>query len=238
MPAISKIRFTNVIYDSGGKRYNDDIFQFDGYNGTILLENGGGKTVFIQTALQVVLPHYTLGERKIRNTLSLEGNPCHIAIEWILNERPRKYLLTAVTLFLVNNRLESYRYVYEYSFDDDHGIENIPFVKGSQEGNKRPASKGEINDYYQYMQSQNMNAKTFKTIREYQQYIEENYKIIPSEWKGIARINSVAGGVEKYFDECKTTTQLVNNLLIPVVEDAISENGTEDFVKTFEEQRE
>lgn len=238
MPAISKIRFTNVIYDSGGKRYNDDIFQFDGYNGTILLENGGGKTVFIQTALQVVLPHYTLGERKIRNTLSLEGNPCHVAIEWILNERPRKYLLTAVTLFLVNNRLESYRYVYEYSFDDDHGIENIPFVKGGQEGNKRPASRGEINDYYQYMQSQNMNAKTFKTIREYQQYIEENYKIIPSEWKSIARINSVAGGVEKYFDECKTTTQLVNNLLIPVVEDAISENGTEDFVKTFEEQRE
>ena len=238
MPAISKIRFTNVIYDNGGKRYNDDIFQFDGYNGTILLENGGGKTVFIQTALQVVLPHHTLGERKIRNTLSLEGNPCHIAIEWILNERPRKYLLTAVTLFLVNNRLESYRYVYEYSFDDDHGIENIPFVKDGQEGNKRPASRGEINDYYQYMQSQNMNAKTFRTIREYQQYIEENYKIIPSEWKGIARINSVAGGVEKYFDECKTTTQLVNNLLIPVVEDAVSENGTEDFVKTFEEQRE
>lgn len=83
MPAISKIRFTNVIYENGGKRYNDDIFQFGGYNGAILLENGGGKTVFVQAALQAVLPHYDLGERKIRDTLSLEGNPCHIAIEWI-----------------------------------------------------------------------------------------------------------------------------------------------------------
>lgn len=238
MPAISKIRFTNLVYERGGKRYNDDIFQFDGYNGAILLENGGGKTVFVQAALQAILPHYDLDERKIRDTLSLDSNPCHIAIEWILNERPRKYLLTAVTLFLTNNRLDSYKYVYEYSFDDEHSIDRIPFVKDSQEGGKRPASKGEINDYYQYMQAQNMNAKTFRTIKEYQQYIEDNYKIIPSEWRSIGRINSVEGGVEKYFDECKTTSQLVDRLLIPVVEEAISEEATKDFVKTFEEQRE
>lgn len=100
MPAISKIRLTNIIYENGGKRFNDDIFEFDGYNGVILLENGGGKTVFIQTALQAVLPHANLGERRIRDTLSLEGGASHIAIEWILNDRPRRYGLTAVTLFL------------------------------------------------------------------------------------------------------------------------------------------
>ena len=38
MPAISKIRFTNAIYDNGDKRYNDEIFEFDGHNGAILLE--------------------------------------------------------------------------------------------------------------------------------------------------------------------------------------------------------
>ncbi|WP_273129376.1 hypothetical protein [Bacillus weihaiensis] len=51
MPSISKIRFTNVVYEGGAKRYNDDIFLFDSHNGAILLENGGGKTVFIQTAI-------------------------------------------------------------------------------------------------------------------------------------------------------------------------------------------
>ncbi|NOV70886.1 hypothetical protein [Clostridium beijerinckii] len=66
MPAISKIRFTNVVYENGQKRYNDDVFQFDGENGAILLENGGGKTVFIQTALQAILPNHDLADRKIK----------------------------------------------------------------------------------------------------------------------------------------------------------------------------
>ncbi|MDF2548257.1 MAG: hypothetical protein K0R93_3155 [Anaerosolibacter sp.] len=239
MPAISKIRFTNVIYENGAKRYNDDIFEFDGYNGAILLENGGGKTVFIQTALQAVLPHVDLAERKIKNTLSLEGNPCHIAIEWILHERPRRYALTAVTLFLTATGIDSYRYVYEYGSGDNHGIEHIPFVRKAGDGKNRPASKGEILDYYQYMQQQSPNGHVFKTtIKEYQKYIEENFHIIPSEWQSIARINSAEGDVESFFDGCKTTSQLVDQLLIPVVEDALAGNGTQDFVETFEKQRE
>lgn len=238
MPSISKIRFTNVIYENGGKRYNDDIFHFDGYNGAVLLANGGGKTVFVQTALQAILPHQDLGERKIRNTLSLEGGPCHIAIEWIINEKPRQYALTGVTLFLNNNRLDSYRYVYEYGYNDNNDIENIPFIKEMKDGKKRPVSKGEINEYYQYMKGQYMNAKTFDTIKEFHNYIENNYKIIPSEWKKIALINGAEGGVERFFDGCKTNRNLLDKLLIPVVEEAVSENGTKDFVDTFEKQRE
>lgn len=237
MPAISKIRFTNVIYENGNKRYNDDIFEFDGYNGAIVLENGGGKTVFVQTALQSILPHHDMSDRKIRETLSLEGDPCHIAIEWILNEKPRRYALTAVTLFLSNNKLSSYKYVYEYGHNDNHSIENLPFVEGSQNGKKRPASKGEINDYYSYMSQQHMDANTFRTIRDFHAYIEDNFKIIPSEWRNIAMINSAEGGVEAFFEDCKTTDQLVSKLLIPVVEEAITGDGTKDFVESFEKQR-
>ena len=29
MPAISKIRFTNLVYENGAKRYGDEIFSFD-----------------------------------------------------------------------------------------------------------------------------------------------------------------------------------------------------------------
>jgi ABC-type Mn2+/Zn2+ transport system ATPase subunit len=60
MPAISKIRFTNLVYENGAKRYRDEIFRFDSHNGVILLENGGGKTVLVQALLQVVLPHAAL----------------------------------------------------------------------------------------------------------------------------------------------------------------------------------
>ncbi|WP_378935052.1 hypothetical protein [Metabacillus herbersteinensis] len=40
----------------------------------------------------------------------MEGNSAHIAIEWILNEKPRRYAVIAVTLFLTSNGVASYRY--------------------------------------------------------------------------------------------------------------------------------
>lgn len=238
MPAISKIRLTNIIYENGGKRFNDDTFEFDGHNGVILLENGGGKTVLIQTALQAVLPHSSLGERKIRDTLSLEGGASHIAIEWILNDRPRRYGITAVTLYLAPEGLKSLRYAYDYSSGDAHSIDNIPFVKKNQENFPRSASRQEIQEYYQYMQGQKLNAHSFDTIKNFQEYIEENFHIIPSEWRNIALINGAEGDVEKFFEQCKTTSQLVDKLLIPTVEEALVGNGTNDFVQIFERQRE
>lgn len=117
-----------MVYENGKKRYNDEIFYFDGNNAAILLENGGGKTVFIQTVLQAVLPHSNLAERKIRDTLTLIQSPAHIAIEWILEQQPRVYGLTAVTLFLKNNELHSHKYVYRYREGDEHAILNLPFT--------------------------------------------------------------------------------------------------------------
>ncbi|GAA0337618.1 hypothetical protein GCM10008967_29850 [Bacillus carboniphilus] len=234
MPSISKIRFTNVVYEDGMKRYNDEIFKFDGYNGAILLENGGGKTVFIQTALQAIIPHTSLSDRKIKQTLQLDNYPAHIAIEWILSENPRRYLVTAVSLFLTKDALGSYRYVYPYQAGDRHGIEGIPFVR--KESN-RPADRGEISDYYQQMSQQFMNAQTFSTIKEFQQHIEEQYHIIANEWESIVKINSTEGGVEAFFDECKQTTQLFDRLLIPTVEGAISGHDQKTFADTFEKHR-
>jgi hypothetical protein len=236
MPSISKIRFTNVIYEDGNKRYNDELFIFDGHNGAVLLENGGGKTVFIQTALQAVLPHVDLADRKLKHTLNLEEAPAHIAIEWILNERPRRYALTCVSLFLTKNALDSYRYVYEYGENDKHSIEQVPFVR-EYAGKNRPADKGEISEYYQYMTQNYVNAKTFQTIREFRSHIEEQYHIIPKEWESIVKINSAEGGVERFFDDCKTTGQLFDRLLIPTIEETMASFQKDNFVNTFEKHR-
>ena len=165
MPAISKIRFTNVIYENGEKRYNDEIFEFESYNGAILLENGGGKTVFVQTALQAILPNIEVADRKVKNTLSLQNTSAHIAIEWILNERPRRYGVTAVTLFMNKDSIDSYKYVYEYLESDDNSIEKLPFVRDSVGGTKRPSTKEEMSDYYNVMSQNRISAKNFKTLR-------------------------------------------------------------------------
>lgn len=238
MPAINKIRFTNIVYEDGMKRYNDELFLFGGHNGAVVLENGGGKTVFIQTALQAVLPHTELQGRKLKQTLQLEGGPAHVAIEWILNERPRRYLLTCISLFLQNNDLDSYRYVYEYSESDPHAIERIPFAIGEGK-DKRPAGKGEIQDYYQQMTQRSISAKTFfSNIHEYKSYVENEYQIVSNEWESMVKINSTEGGIEKFFEDCKLTGQLFDRLLIPTVEQSISGYHEHDFTNTFEKHRE
>lgn len=238
MPAISKIRFTNVVYEDGNKRYNDETFHFDGHNGAILLENGGGKTVFIQTALQAVLPHTDLAGRKVKETLNLTNGPAHIAIEWILHERPRRYAVTCVTLFLNLNSagLDSFRYVYDYPAQDSDGIDHIPFVRQSG-GQKRPAERGEMQDYYQSMCSKRVTAHTFSTIKSYHQYLEEQLHIIPGEWEWMAKINQSEGGIENFFDECKTTTLLFDRLLIPVVEATMSGYSEGEFAAAFQTHR-
>src|SRR5690606_31706148 len=156
-----------------------------------------------QTVLQGMIPHTDLADRKIKNTLVLENAPAHIAIEWILNERPRRYVVTAVTLFMTDKGLDSYRYVYEYDEGDQNGIEGIPFVREGQ-GGTRPADKGEMLDYYNGMKERYpLSARTFSTIKEYRKFIEEQYHIIADEWESIVTINSSEGGVEAFFEACK-----------------------------------
>ncbi|WP_211093628.1 coiled-coil domain-containing protein [Cohnella fermenti] len=237
MPAISKIRFANVVYEGGGKRYNDETFRFDGHNAAILLENGGGKTVFIQTALQAVIPHTNLADRKLLQTLTLSGAHAHIAIEWILQDKPRQYAVTAVTLFLRNERLDSHKYVYTYTTNDEGAIEKIPFSVPDSRENLRPASAGEINDYYIGMSRKHLTAKTFSTIESYRAYLEKHFKIVETEWDSLATINSGEGDVEAFFENCKTTSDLVNRLLIPSVQKAIGGHGVGGFTDLFEGNR-
>ncbi|MGL4799529.1 MAG: hypothetical protein ACRCWY_09095 [Cellulosilyticaceae bacterium] len=237
MASISKIRYTNVIYENGGKRYNDEVFTCAGHNTAILLENGGGKTVFIQAALQAVLPHTDLGERKAKETFVLDGNAAHIAIEWIISDKPRRYALTAVTLYTQNNELRSYKYAYEYGIEDKDTIETLPFTCEEGEGT-RGATRVEMQAYYQRMAREHMAAKTFATTKDFHRYIEDTFKIIPEEWRSITVINGGEGSVEAFFDGCKTTQDLVEKLLLPTVEQGLVGRGAEAFAGTFESQRE
>lgn len=237
MPVISKIRFTNVIYENGNKRYQDEIFHFDGQNSVILLENGGGKTVWVQTALQAVLPHTEVAGRKAFETFLLSEGCAHIAIEWVVNQKAGIYLVTAVSLYDQSQRLHSYRYAYEYPAGDPDDIEGIPYVETLEGGGKRPLGKAEIHAYYQAMEKRKLKAHTFQAIDKYHEHLA-GYGIIAAEWKKIAHINGAEGGVGKFFENCPTTSSLVERLLIPVVEDAISGDGTKNFVESFEKQRE
>lgn len=246
MPSISRIRFTNVVYDGGKKRYIDTTFQFDGYNGILLLENGAGKTVFVQTLIQAVLPRKTVAQRKIQETLLLSNSIAHIAVEWILENDPRRYALTAVSLFLNSkDQLASQEFAYEYAPGDKCSIDKLPFVQ-KEDGHDRPATKEELATYFRGVADSSMTAHFFSendSLQAYGKYIEEHFRIIPAEWNKIAAINETEGGVEAFFENCRTNETLVDRLLIPTVEEGLAdENGTEKdngngFAELFEKQR-
>lgn len=237
MPTIARIRFANVVYENRQKRYNDETFTFDGHNGAILLENGGGKTVFVQTLLQTVIPHLSLTGRKIKDTLVLAQSPAHIAVEWILNEHPRVYGLTVVTLFLKNDELHSYKYTYRYSAADQQSISQLPFTLNDAVGRKRGATAEEMHDYYLRMNERSVSAKLFSDISDYTKYLETDFKLVNEEWTSLATINSGEGDVAKFFEACKTTNDLVNKLLIPTVLLGMKGEDKTSFTQMFEEKR-
>ena len=83
------------------------------------------------------------------------------------------------------------------------------------------------------------NAKTFaQSIKAFREYIEQEFQIIASEWDSIVLINSEEGGVEKFFENCKKTNELIDRLLIPSVETGIAGFKKEIFADIFENRRE
>lgn len=239
MPTISKIRITNANYENGAKKYLDDIFDFSGQNGIILLENGGGKTASVQIALQAVIPHTDLGVRKIAETLNLIEGPTHVAIEWILNEKPKRYALTAVTLYLDGaGKLSSLKFVNEYEEKSPHRISELPFTKRLSKDQKSPVGVREIKAYYAECEAAFMLAKQFDTIKAYRDYLEDNFQIIATEWDSILRINQNEGGADDFFKSIHTSIQLFEKIMIPMVESTLPGKGTEDFVQSFEKHRE
>ena len=238
MATIEKVRLTNIIYDNGEKRYNDTIFDFRSEHSVILLQNGIGKTVFIQLLMQAIIPHSEVAGRRIKDTLVLTGEPAHIAVEWLIREKPRTYAVTAVSLHLDNQELKSLKYVYQYGEGDNQDISAIPFSITETDGSRRPASRFEILEYYKEMKEKRMLAKTFETISSYCSYLEKELLIVPEQWKKIALINREEGGMEAFFKNCGTTHQLMEHLLIPVAEDVLMTSEKINFADTFEKQRE
>ncbi|RRD94165.1 hypothetical protein EII17_09405 [Clostridiales bacterium COT073_COT-073] len=237
MATIEKVRLTNIIYDNGEKRYNDMTFDFRSEHSVILLQNGIGKTVFIQLLMQAIVPHMEVAGRRIKDTLVLTGEPAHIAVEWLIREKPRTYAVTAVSLYLDNQELKSLKYVYQYGEGDNQDILSMPFSIMETEGVFRPASRFEIWEYYKEMKEKRMLAKTFDTINSYCNYLEKELFIVPEQWKKIALINKEEGGMEVFFKNCGTTRQLMEHLLIPVAEDVLMTGEKINFADTFEKQR-
>ena len=241
MPRISRIRVANIQYDNGTKQLPDIFIDVNGLDIVMLLANGGGKTLLIQLMMQTILPNEKMGGRAISNLLKSNKYTGHVAVEWLLDDtgEQRRYLCTGFCFTNGSNDEQGIRY-FNYCFDyqgsSKLNIKNLPLTVADERGVKYPTSFIKLRDFFKF--ETNNRVETFDTNYRYQNRLRE-YQILPEEWKNIRDTNGSEGGVDKFFEKSKTTQQLMDNLLIPSVEDMVfqSEQKKKELVHAFNEYR-
>ena len=228
MPAIRKIRIVNFRFNDGAKLIPDDIFCTEGSDGkpidTLLnLDNGGGKSVMVQLLLQPVCPKAKVQNRHISEYFRKGTDHAFVLIEWALDDSPNS-LLTGIALAASitaddENESESkairyYTFIHSYTGSGDRAdIVNIPLSERT--GSRiKPLSYDELR---KYLKNRKIECYSSDSLRRYRNKLQE-YGILYTEWENLlVRINSVEGGITKFFEEYKTADSLLDRFIIPGV---------------------
>lgn len=232
MPTYERIRLSNIRLENGTRVIPDQTFVFAGQHGLQILENGGGKTSWIHSVLQVVIPNAQLGPRVYKDTVQTKSVG-HIAIEWRLDGTVEHYVCTGFCFYNSVERkheLQYYNYVFEYGPHDDYAIASLPFVSDDHEVIGFTELKKflkEQQDWHVFIPDKN---------EEYIQYLHR-YGIHHEEWRRIQDVNGRESSMDKYFENAKTVETLMERLVVPALEDAIysAENEKENLLKSFQQ---
>jgi len=211
MPRVKNIRVSNIKLDGGNKIIGDKKWEVLGNNTLFLLENGGGKTSIIQLIHQVVLPNYSIQKREMKESVQ-KGSTVHIAVEWMPND---DYHSEFITGFCFQNygvkRSQNdtgygyFTYIIEYDHDEAIRLPELPFVHNGKVSNLE-----ELKTFFKKQKGVQLYDKNI----EYQQVLEQ-YGILASEWKNIAKVNGAEAGVTEFFSRTATTEALIEKLFIP-----------------------
>ena len=98
MPGINRIRIINFSFNNDKRHIIDETFEFyGGENALLSMENGGGKSVLVQMAMQPIIPMVKLQGRNVRGFFKSRKPPTYILLEWKLDD-VGGYLLTGICI--------------------------------------------------------------------------------------------------------------------------------------------
>ncbi|WP_144462435.1 hypothetical protein [Siminovitchia fortis] len=212
--------------DKDSKIIGDKTWDVFGNNTIFLLENGGGKTSVIQLLHQVVLPNHSIQKREMVNGVQKDSTR-HIAVEWISDDEHHPNFVTGFCFHNYgikrskdDNRTYNYfNYIFEYDNKDGLRLEDLPFTQTGHVTNLEQLKKG---------LKQVPGVHFFESNKEYREALEQ-YGLLETEWRNIAKVNGEEGGVTEFFDSTNKTVTLIERLLIPSL--------TESLYDTPEERR-
>lgn len=223
MPKANKIRVTNVRMDSSSRVIGDKTWDLFGNNSIFLLENGGGKTSIIHLLHQVVLPNHTIQKRRMINSVN-KKSPRHIAVEWVPDDESYPNFVTGFCFHNFGYKQKDsdhtygyFNYIFEYDEGSGLTLGELPFT---QDGTVTGLGdlKNELKD--------TPGVHLFDSNKEYKEALEQ-YGLLESEWRNIAKVNDQEGGVTEFFTSTNKTVTLIERLLIPSLTESIYETPEE-----------
>ncbi|ELK39630.1 Chromosome segregation ATPase-like protein [Brevibacillus agri BAB-2500] len=230
MPSMHRVRLANIKLENGTRVIPDQTYVFLALHALYILENGGGKTSWIQSVLQTVLPNVMLGSRHYKDVVQTKSTG-HIAVEWRIDGVLERYVCTGFCFYNSvdsKHELQYFNYVYEYSPRDNFNISSLPFVSEHR-------SVMGFHELRRFLKNQT----------EWQVYLPENngdyaihlgkYGIHSQEWKSIQEVNGRESSMDKYFENAKSVEMLMERLIVPTLEDAIyaTEEAKKSLIQSF-----
>ncbi len=235
MPLINRFRIVNFRYDDDKKYIANEIYEFDGKSALINLENGGGKSIILQLALQVVLPNTSMGSRNFSDYFKVGSSPAHVMIEWKLDGTRADYLLTGICISKNADGLRFFTYTHTYTLPHDLDI------KGLEAANRDKQVVG-FSEYHNYLKRlatemrQNINIYSRDRQKEYRDKLH-TFNLFREEFDAIKIINQSEGGIDKFFENARKSRNVIEKLIIPNIPQAEGETSgilAETFKKHLE----
>lgn len=233
MSKISKFRLVNISYEN--QIVIDETFDCKDTHSVLLLENGGGKSVFVQLLSSL----FTQGRKRNVNFKKRrfadyfdDKKPSVIMVEWSLENPNKKYLVGALIKKETNEnnevKLKEYDFTLEYPkiSDGHYTIDNLSFIEADEKGNKSIKSFDEILALFKELSSKNSSSfrlfnRESSKHKEYFNDLKE-HNISKVEWETVIKdINETEGGLVKLYNQYKTSNQLLENCILPIIEEHI-----------------
>lgn len=230
MPGWSKVRVANVNFKRNSRRFDDLSLTPDTLNFLLDGENGDGKTLYAQCAVQSIIANSAFHPDNTIRKLYTENNNnvIHSMIEWELDRgNEYDYMITGFCAKDAqresdeNKRIFKYfNYVILYKKDFPFSIESIP-LRTEKNGKVERMGYKSLQDFLRRIQLNDNRCAVEIFIdrkREYLNFLYD-YSINEEEWNLLLKINKKEGGAEDYFVErYKHPKDFVIKEMIPIVE--------------------
>jgi len=249
MAKISRIRIVGAHYDQMKNKHGDTYIELskdqEAKHTLMTLANGCGKGVMIQLMSQLLLPETNWGKNNGNRILDMfyddkkefHSYPVHVVLEWALDVKPQKWLVTGLCLTAEGNyseeddevaKLQYFSYMAERDSTEEKYVKNLPLYT-----NKKVTSYEDLNEYikkqpslvkYSMTKMRNRRSSYYERLAE--------YGIYKNEWEIMKEINIDEGGVSKHFEKAQDNKSLFDELIIPAIEENLkSDYDTEEILK-------